>query len=111
MWGLIGGLLLLSSVPMSSAQGAVGKFGCDNDRVLIAVEPSRTALQILGDSQAGDLLFRSHGFSTAAQTRVIGANDGATFRLFVKRNHWGRVTVTSREGRVLADELVYCSNS
>jgi hypothetical protein len=108
-WGTF--CLVLQLMPIV-AFGSTGltKFGCDNDRISVAVEPQRSAIEIFSGAGKGDYLFASNGVATPTLTYAQGTSAADTFKLYVRKDHWGRVTITSRQGQLVADELVFCNN-
>jgi hypothetical protein len=109
-WGVFWAVVQLSPVVAFAANTGLTKFACDNDRISVAIEPRRTAIEIRRGPNAGDFLFTSNGVSTTTQTWAVGSSADHAFRLSTRRDHWGRVTVSNRDGRILADELVFCNN-
>jgi hypothetical protein len=109
-WGVFWAVVQLSPVVAFSADTGIVKFGCDNDRISVAIEPRRTAIEIFRGAGQGDYLFTSNGVATPNQTWAVGSSSDHGFRLSIRKDHWARVTVSSRDGRLIADELVFCNN-
>src|SRR5882724_10944196 len=110
-WSVFWGVVQFSPIiAYAAVDTGLTKFGCDNNRISVAIEPRRTAIEVMRGTGAGDYLFRSNGVATLNQTWVVGSNAQDAFRLMVRKDHWGRVTLSSRDGRVIADELVFCNN-
>lgn len=110
LWGGLWAVVQLLPMVAHSAGTGIEKFGCDNNRISVAIEPRRAAIEIMAGPSQGDYLFASNGVATANQTWVVGSNALQGFRLTIRRDHWGRVTLSQRDGRILADELVFCNN-
>jgi hypothetical protein len=108
-WGTF--CLVVQLMPIVAFAGTgVTKFGCDNDRISVAIEPGRAAIEIFSGPEKGDYLYTSNGVATPTLTYVAGTGTETTFKLYVRKDHWGRVTLTSRLGQAFADELVFCNN-
>src|SRR4051812_30364748 len=100
-WGVFWAVVQLSPIVAFSADTGIVKFGCDNSRISVAIEPRRTAIEIMQGPSKGDYLFSSSGAATVNQTWVVGSNANFAFRLSVRRDHWARVTVSNRDGRIV----------
>ena len=108
-WGTFCTVLQLMPI-VAYANPGVTKFACDNDRISVAVEPLRSAIEIFSGAGKGDYLFTSNGVATPSMTAVAGSSAEDGFKLSIRRDHWGRVTISSRSGQLVADELVFCNN-
>jgi hypothetical protein len=108
-WGTFWLVVQLMPV-VAFANTGVTKFACDNDRISVAVEPLHSTIEIQDGSAKGAYLFASNGVATQSLTYVNGQSSQDQFKLYVRKDHWGRVTLSDAHGQLVADELIYCSN-